>query len=74
MYLFHGISVWIFVLDKFDRSTEESIGFYVYCLVDPRDKKPFYIGKGQRSRVFEHSKGVTANPVPSDKLDIINEM
>jgi hypothetical protein len=29
-------------------------GFYVYALVDPRDNKVFYIGKGKDNRVFSH--------------------
>lgn len=32
------------------------IGFYVYRLVDPRNGLPFYVGKGQNSRAWQHEK------------------
>lgn len=32
--------------------------FYVYCLIDPRDKNIFYIGKGCGHRMFLHEKTV----------------
>ena len=33
---------------------EERLGYYVYLLVDPRDGKPFYVGKGTGGRCFSH--------------------
>ena len=32
--------------------------FYTYLLVDPRNSKIFYVGKGTGKRVFEHEKNV----------------
>lgn len=36
-------------------------GFYVYLLVDPRDQKPFYAGKGQGWRAWQHEKDVKSS-------------
>jgi hypothetical protein len=34
----------------------EKLGFYVYALIDPRDNRIFYIGKGKGDRVYQHAR------------------
>ncbi len=37
-----------------EKSLDALNGFYVYALIDPRDDRVFYIGKGTGNRVFSH--------------------
>lgn len=47
--------------------------FYVYELVDPRDGKTFYVGKGKGKRRFEHVLDAKKG-VPGLKCDRIREV
>lgn len=57
---------------EFSKSTKEHLRFYVYGLVDPRDKKIFYVGKASaNNRAFDHLKAPGAE---SSKLAKIAEI
>lgn len=59
----------------FSTSISEKINFYIYCLVDPRDKNIFYVGKGKGNRVFQHAKGALIGQIKeNDKISLINEI
>lgn len=34
----------------------EKLGYYVYALIDPRDDRIFYVGKGKGDRVYQHAR------------------
>lgn len=59
---------------EFKQSVIEALQFYVYCLVDPRNKKVFYIGKGVGNRVFNHAADALDEKNYSLKLDTIREI
>ena len=41
-------------MKSFNAGVADRLGHYVYRLIDPRDGQTFYIGRGQRNRVFAH--------------------
>lgn len=58
----------------FSQLAKENLGHYVYILVDPRDNKIFYVGKGQKDRVFAHVACALEEEQESDKLNQIREI
>lgn len=58
----------------FDQKAIQELKFYVYGLIDPETNKPFYIGKGEKNRVFNHVDEALTNPSQDDKLDKIREI
>jgi hypothetical protein len=39
---------------QFPPEVIDELDFYVYVYIDPRDQKPFYIGRGKENRAFSH--------------------
>ena len=43
---------------EFSSEVISQLKWYVYRLIDPRNGETFYVGKGQRNRVFPHANGL----------------
>ena len=48
--------------------------YYTYILIDPRTDQPFYVGKGQGKRMYNHGKKVTPNPYLYNKIQKIKSL
>lgn len=59
---------------KFKQKVKEALGYYVYVLVDPRDNKIFYIGKGKGNRLFQHADAAIVDKSHNLKLDTIRSI
>ena len=59
-------------IKSFSSKTIETIGYYVYGLRYPTQKKYFYIGKGKNNRVFQHIKKCGHN-IKYDLIVLANE-
>ena len=62
------------MVNAFNQQTIESLAYYVYALIDPRDNRIFYIGKGKGNRIFQHAKDALYDEDKSLKLDIIRSI
>lgn len=60
--------------NSFPQEVFDKIRFYVYELIDPRTGQVFYVGKGEKNRVFDHVKCVTKGNTlfSSDQDDDVN--
>lgn len=57
------------------QSTIEKLGYYVYVLIDPRDNKIFYVGKGKGNRINQHLIGALDELTSeTDKIKKIREI
>lgn len=48
-------------INCFSKDVMDQLGYYVYRLIDPRNGQTFYVGKGQRNRVFAHINDALKN-------------
>ena len=48
------------------------MSYYVYLLINPENKKPFYVGKGKRNRIKRHFNNYTS--VNRNKSEIIDKL
>jgi len=64
-------------MDKYNLSqnTIEKLGSYVYLLIDPRNNKIFYVGKGKGNRINQHLLGALYdNTKETEKIKRIKEI
>lgn len=60
--------------DEFSTLTQEKLKHYVYCLIDPRNNKIFYVWKWKDNRVFQHAKWIIEKDSLSEKEKVIKEI
>lgn len=58
-------------MNQFSKIVIEALRYYVYCLVDPRNHKIFYIGKECGNRIFAHANDALNEELQRLKLDTV---
>jgi len=61
-------------IHTFSKDVKERLGFYVYLLLDPETRMPFYIGKGKGDRIFHHLKDQNAESEKVQKIDELRKL
>ena len=56
--------------DEFPPGVAGQLKCYVYRQIDPRNGETFYVGKGQRNRIFQHAKGALSAIEDEDEVDL----
>ncbi|MDE6409327.1 MAG: endonuclease [Muribaculaceae bacterium] len=59
---------------SFKQSVIEGLKCYVYALIDPRDNRIFYVGKGTGNRVYQHAQAALVDDSQNLKLSTIREI
>ena len=50
-------------MDSFPAGVSETLQYYIYRLIDPRNGDTFYVGKGKGNRLFDHLKAANAQDI-----------
>ena len=48
--------------------------FYTYLLIDPRDNRPFYVGKGCKRRMTIHERRSKLGQIPNNNVFLFNKI
>ncbi|MCF6276650.1 MAG: GIY-YIG nuclease family protein [Candidatus Magasanikbacteria bacterium] len=60
---------------KLSQLTTEKLKYYVYFLIDPKNNKVFYVGKGKGNRINHHFLGALDDKKnESEKIEKIKEI
>lgn len=59
---------------SFNQNVIEALNYYVYALVDPRNKKIFYVGKGKGNRIYQHEESSLDESNDNLKLSTIRDI